>query len=259
MNLVKLSIGQLAVTNFYKYPNRPTIIFLHDSLGCTQLWRDFPQKLAELTQCNFLVYDRLGYGESDNMPAHKRNHLYLENEADVLHELITTLKLDNVILFGHSDGASISLIMAGKYPNKIKAVISEAAHIFVEEETLQGVRDAVNAYQTTNLRERLIKYHSEEKVDNLFKAWTETWLMPEYKTWSIEKFLPQINSPVLVIQGDNDEYGTEKQVDGIVNGVKGKIIKLYLENVSHSPHKDQPQLILKHTAEFIKNFVEELV
>lgn len=192
MKLIKLSIGQLAVSLFNNYPNRPTIIFLHDSLGCTQLWRDFPQKLAELTQCNFLVYDRLGYGESDNMPTHKRNHLYLENEADVLYELITTLKLDNVILFGHSDGASISLIMAGKYPNKIKAVISEAAHIFVEEETLQGVRDAVKAYQTTNLRERLIKYHGEEKVDTLFKAWTETWLMPEYKTWSIEKFLPLI-------------------------------------------------------------------
>jgi pimeloyl-ACP methyl ester carboxylesterase len=122
------------------YENRPTLVFLHDSLGCTSLWRDFPQKLAEAIQCNVLVYDRLGYGKSDPMPTHERPINYLEAEAHSLDSLLNALAIDNAILFGHSDGGSIALITASRYGKKIKAVICEAAHIFVEELTLKGIR-----------------------------------------------------------------------------------------------------------------------
>lgn len=257
MELIKLSIGQLAVLRFGDFKDRPTIIFLHDSLGCITLWRDFPNKLAELTNCNILIYDRLGYGQSEKMTTHKRQINYLEREADTLNELLTKLDIENAILFGHSDGGSISLIMASKYPNRIIATISEAAHIFVEDVTLNGIVEAMKAYENTNLRERLIKYHGAEKVDDIFKAWTETWTMKEYKEWNIEHFLPNIKCPTLVIQGDKDEYGTEKQVDGIINNVRGRTIKLYLSDLSHTPHKDDPEQILKHSATFIKTIMNE--
>ncbi|MBP6757328.1 MAG: alpha/beta hydrolase [Bacteroidia bacterium] len=257
MNKIKLSVGHIAISSNKSYPDKPTIVFLHDSLGCIKLWRDFPQKLSEMTGCNLLVYDRLGYGQSENMQTHKRPINYLELEADILNELITRLELENVILFGHSDGGSIALIMASKYPTKIKAIISEAAHIFVDDLTITGINNAIKAFKTTNLRERLIKYHGSDKVDDVFKAWTETWTTKEYREWNIEHFLPNIKCPTLVIQGEKDEYGTEKQMDGIVGKVSAMTIKLFLEDLSHTPHKDNPEQILKHSATFIKTVLNE--
>ncbi|WP_370896043.1 alpha/beta fold hydrolase [Chryseobacterium gossypii] len=179
--------------------NRPVIIFLHDSLGCVQLWRDFPAKLSELTQCNTLVYDRLGYGKSYPMPTHKRENNYMEWEADLLNDLLDELNITEAILFGHSDGGTIALIMAARHPGKIKAVICEAGHIFVESITVKGVADAFKAYKTTNLPERLQKYHGD-KVEMIFKAWTEIWLSERFKSWNIEYLLENITCPLLFIQ-----------------------------------------------------------
>lgn len=257
MDIIKLSVGQLAISRIDKYANRPTIIFLHDSLGCITLWRDFPNKLADLTNCNVLIYDRLGYGQSGKMLTYTRQINYLETEADILNELVTKLEIESAILFGHSDGGSISLIMASKYPNRIIATILEAAHIFVEDVTLNGILEAMKAYETTDLRKRLIKYHGADKVDDLFKAWTETWTAKKYREWNIEHFLPKIKCPTLVIQGDKDEYGTEKQVDGIVGKVSAMTIKLFLADISHTPHKDNPEQILKHSATFINTVLNK--
>ncbi len=140
------------------------LVFLHDSLGCIELWRDFPAKLADATKCNMLIYDRLGYGKSEPMHTHVRPVNYLEHEADSLNDLLVQLNINNALLFGHSDGGSIALIAAVKYPERIKAIICEAAHIFVEEVTLAGIRAAMEDYKTTNLAERLAKYHGN-KVD----------------------------------------------------------------------------------------------
>lgn len=205
--MIDINGNQLYVELQYHYPDKPTIVFLHDSLGCVQLWREFPQKLAEATQYNLLVYDRLGYGKSEPMPTYKRPINYMELEADILNDLLNTLKIDNVILFGHSDGGTIALLTASKYSEKVKAVICEAGHIFVEDVTLKGIYDAMEAYKTTNLPERLVKYHGD-KVETLFKAWTETWTRSDYRDWNIAHFLPKISCPLLFIQGEADEYGT---------------------------------------------------
>ena len=236
------------------FSNRPTIIFLHDSLGCITLWRDFPSQLGELTQCNILIYERQGYGKSAKFSDTKRGLNYLELEADVLHELIQQLKLEDVILFGHSDGGTIALITAAKYPTAIKGIITEGAHVFVEEITLKGIRAAVLSYQTTNLREKLEKYHGD-KADAVFKAWTETWLSESFKNWDVTHFLPQINCPSLIIQGDEDEFGTAKQVDAIVQQSKGKSTKLMIPHVGHNPHKEANQLTLSHVQEFIASLI----
>src|SRR5262249_27231343 len=152
-----------------KDPATPTIIFLHDSLGCIKLWRDFPKRLCKLTGCNGLIYDRQGYGESSPVSA-ARNKDYLEKEADILSALIKRLALDRVILFGHSDGGSISLIAAAKHPEHIAAVITEGAHVFVESITLDGIRAAKGQYATTDLRQRLERYHGD-KTDTVFSIW----------------------------------------------------------------------------------------
>jgi pimeloyl-ACP methyl ester carboxylesterase len=239
---------------FVKYLNadskKPTIIFLHDSLGCTKLWRDFPEKLGNATGCNYLVYDRFGYGKSDPMPTKPRPSNYLEIEADILNDLLIKLQIDSAILFGHSDGGSIALIAASKYPSRIKAIICEAAHIFVEELTLRGIYEAKELYENSNLAERLEKYHGD-KVDFLFKAWVETWTRSDFRDWNIEHFLQNISCPVLFIQGEADEYGTLAQVEKTVAQVKGKAEKYIIPNVGHTPHKEIPDLVLGKTIEFI--------
>lgn len=241
----------MAVEYLETYPGRPVIVFLHDSLGCIQLWRDFPHKLAEACQCNILLYDRLGYGRSEKMIRATRPVKYLENEADVLDELLTELRIDDAFLFGHSDGGSIALITAAKYPEKVKALVCEAAHIFVEEITLKGIYAAMEAYKTTDLAQRLQKYHGN-KVNDIFRAWTETWTGEAFRTWNIEHFLPSITCPLLFIQGTADEYGTMEQVEKTITKTGGASGKLIIPDIGHTPHKEAPLETLAATADFIK-------
>lgn len=235
-------------TNLFK--NRPVLVFLHDSLGCTQLWRDFPEQLATAVQCNVLVYDRLGYGKSYLMLTHERENNYMELEADVLNDLLDILGIEEAILFGHSDGGTIALITAARYPEKVKAVICEAGHIFVEDVTVKGVKESLTAYQTTNLAERLAKYHGD-KVEMIVKAWTEIWLSKQFRNWNIESLLKKIQAPLLFIQGEKDEYGTLDQVEKTVSQVSGSAVRFIIPEAGHTPHKEMPDVVLQKCAGFI--------
>lgn len=243
---------QLYVEHHHLYANRPTLVFLHDSLGCSQLWRAFPQKLAAAAGCNILMYDRLGYGQSAPMPEADRPVHYMEDEAAVLDRLLDQLNIKDAILFGHSDGATIALITAAKYPERIKAIICEAAHIFVEEITLNGIREAIKAYRDTDLPLRLQKYHGT-KTDRLFKAWTETWTREDYRNWNIEHLLTGISCPLLFIQGDADEYGSAEQVSSTIAAVRGSSQMYMIPGTGHTPHKETPELVLDTAAAFIKS------
>lgn len=246
--------GKKLFTEYHNsFEDRPVIVFLHDSLGSVQLWRDFPARLSEATQCNVLAYDRLGYGKSYSMPTHERPVNYMELEADVLNDLLAEMKIEKAIFFGHSDGGTIALITAAKYPDRVEAVICEAGHIFVEDMTLKGVYDTWEAYKTTNLPERLQKYHGN-KVETLFRAWTETWTRDDYRSWNIEYLLKDIICPLLFIQGEADEYGTLDQVEKTVTQVSGKAEKYIIPDVGHTPHKEVPDLVLKKAGEFIRNY-----
>jgi pimeloyl-ACP methyl ester carboxylesterase len=248
---LEINLNEISIERIGNAPNKPTIIFLHDSLGCIELWRDFPRQLGELTDCNVLIYDRLGYGNSGPLPYSKRGLDYIELEADILNELLDHWKIDQAILFGHSDGGSIALITAGKYPQKISGIITEGAHIFVEDITIQGINDAIKLYQTTNLKTKLEKYH-DDKTDDMFWAWASTWTTNEFRYWNIESFLPQVVCPSLIIQGAADEYGRVKQVEQITVQTNGTSIPLIIPEVKHTPHKEVPQLILEKSTEFIK-------
>lgn len=229
----------------------PTIVFLHDSLGSVELWRDFPDRLCSACGCNMLVYDRQGYGHSGPLPGHERTKGYMEKEADTLHLLISTLTIQRPLLFGHSDGASIALIFAGKYPDKASAVIAEAGHLFVEDITLEGIRAALVQYQTTNLASRLKKYHGNN-TETLFRAWTATWLSADFRDWNIEGFLPFIQCPVLVIQGEKDEYGTLKQVEAVSAQAGSYVETCIIPDIGHTPHKESPELVLEASTRFIR-------
>ena len=248
---LQTSAGELYGVQYIVNAAMPTIVFLHDSLGCITLWRNFPERLAVLTGCNALVYDRKGYGKSIPFSNKERNNDYLEQEADILAAILDNCNIEQAILFGHSDGGSIALIAAAKYPVHIKAIITEGAHIFVEEITLQGIRNAQHDWQTTNLKKKLEKYHGE-KTEAVFHAWTNTWLSDEFRNWNIESFLPSVTCPVLIIQGEHDEFGSMEQVNGILNLVAGNAVSLIIPSATHTPHKEAIEIVLQKTASFIR-------
>lgn len=230
--------------------NKATILFLHDSLGCIELWKNFPEKMGAIVGCNTLSYDRQGYGKSAPFIIAKRDIDYLKHEAEILAKIIDQLDLKNVILFGHSDGGSIALLAAALFPQKILGIITEGAHVFVENETINGIKEAINAYKNTNLRDRLYKYHGS-KTNDVFRMWTQTWLSKEYQSWNIEEYLPLVKCPSLIIQGENDEYGTLDQVAAIVSKTTGNSTSLIIKDTSHTPHKESPEFVIEKIKKFI--------
>jgi pimeloyl-ACP methyl ester carboxylesterase len=221
-------------------PHEPTIVVLHEGLGSVSMWRDFPQKLADRTRSRVLVYSRYGYGHSTPLSA-PRAVSYMHDEAWlVLPELLRELGIERPLLFGHSDGGSIALIHASRYP--VRGVIALAPHVFVEELSVSSISAARTAYETTDLRERLARYHAD--VDGAFRGWNDIWLHPDFRTWNIESLLAGIQCPVLVIQGKDDEYGTEEQLRRIARRVPHVRLE-HLANCRHSPHRDQPEQALQ--------------
>ncbi len=181
----------------------PTLVFLHEGLGSVALWRDFPARLAAASECPAVVYSRYGYGRSAPLSA-PHGVDYMHREAlDALPELRATLGLDDVILVGHSDGASIALIHAGCGRWPVRAIIVEAPHVFVEDVSIASIAAAREAYEATGLRQRLARFHAD--VDSAFRGWNDIWLRPEFRAWTIENYLPGIRCPVLAIQGADDE------------------------------------------------------
>lgn len=235
---------------------KPTLIFLHDSLGCTQLWRDFPQEVAEKTNYNLFIYDRKGYGKSSPFTIDRRELNYMHDEADFLNDIVNHFNFKEVILFGHSDGGTITLLYAAKYHEKLKGIIVVGSHIIVEEISLQGIRDAKIAYAETNLKERLAKYHGEN-TQQVFEMWTETWLRPDFIDFDIREELKNIDCPTLVIQGIDDEYGSLEQVDGIINNVKGTKESYIVPDAKHTPYKENRTPTLEKTIEFIGQLYQE--
>lgn len=244
----------IAYRRIEDHPGRPTIIFLHHSLGCIEMWGDFPERLGELTECNVLIYDRPGYGRS--RPLDERDKDYMEVQADLLYESMEIWGIEDTVLYGHSDGGSIALIAGGKYPSKISGILTEGAHVFVEDLTVDGVKDTVELYETTELKSKLKRYHGD-KTDEMFQAWAETWTAEWFKDWNIENYLPSINCPVLVIQGEEDGYGTTAQVEKIVDGTSGPSSKLIIPGAEHTPHEETPDIVLEGSSKFIIQVTED--
>ncbi len=236
--------------------NRPTLVFLHEGLGCIELWRDFPEVLCASTGCPGLVYDRRGYGGSEKFTG-KWPMDYLFKEASVfLPQLLKACDIDDVILIGHSDGGTIALITSATHGNVVRGVITEAAHIFVENITLAGIRKAVENFESRDLRKKLFRYH-KENTDTIFRRWADRWLSPEFFKWNIKALLPEITCPLLVLQGEDDPYGTSAQVRGITSRVSGQVDAKLIPNCGHVPHFQARNTVLYDMTDFIMALIRK--
>jgi pimeloyl-ACP methyl ester carboxylesterase len=175
-----------------------------------------------------------------------------EEALAVLPELLEKLSIRSPILVGHSDGGSIALIYAGAY-DRVKALILLAPHVFVEDISVASIAAAKVAFETTELPEKLARHHQD--VAKTFWGWNDIWLHPDFRCWNIEEYLARITCPVLAIQGYDDEYGTMAQLGAIANQVTGAVTLVPLANCKHSPHRDQPEQVLKAIAAFVDELI----
>ncbi len=223
----------------------PTLVFLHEGLGCVAMWKDFPGRVAERTGLGVLVYSRAGYGGSSPVPL-PRPLRYMHDEGQqALPLVLEAAGIRQAVVVGHSDGASIAIIHAGAMQHRrIAGLVLMAPHVFNEQLCVDSIRQAREAYLNTSLRERLANYHGDN-VDCAFWGWNRAWLDPDFWHWNIERYLPGIRVPALVIQGREDEYGTAGQVEAIQRKSGGPVETLWLDACGHSPHRDRPEATLE--------------
>lgn len=231
----------------------PTLVVLHEGLGSIRRWGEFPARLAQETGRRVLVYDRYGYGKSDVLAEDRVGVDFMHREAlVVLPELLSRLGIRSPVLVGHSDGASIAIIHAGA-GHPVRGLVLMAPHVFTEPGGLASIREAKRQFETTDFPERMRKYHLDPR--RTFSLWADAWLDPAFERWNIEASLAPIRCPVLLIQGEDDEYGTMAQLDAIARQVGGPCEQLRLPQCGHSPSKDQPEKVLQAVSVFMKSIL----
>ncbi|MEB2318901.1 MAG: alpha/beta hydrolase [Pseudomonadota bacterium] len=230
----------------------PTLVFLHEGLGCVAMWRDFPDRIAAALGWSAIVYSRFGYGRStpwSTLPEPDFMHRAAQEE---LPRLLAALDIDRPVLVGHSDGGSIALIAAAGAV-RARAVVAIAPHVFIEAVTIEAIARTRAAWHTDGMAERLARHHSDPAAT--FDGWTGAWMSLEMADWNIESFLPAIDCPVLAIQGDADQYGSLEQVHRVGRGTAdGTVIEL--AGSRHSPHLDAPEATAAAIVEFLRARVD---
>jgi pimeloyl-ACP methyl ester carboxylesterase len=224
----------------------PALVLLHEGLGSVGLWRGFPHELAAATGARVIAYSRHGHGRSDP-PSRPRTPRFMHEEAlDVLPALLDALDAPRPLLVGHSDGASIALIHAASHP--VEAVVAMAPHVFVEDLGLEQIRTAREAFERGDLRERMARHHRDP--DAAFHGWNDVWLDPAFAAWELTGLLPAIDCPLLLIQGERDQYGTMAQLDAIERGAGGPVERAHLD-CRHAPQLEAPAETLAAIAAFV--------
>ena len=227
---------------------KPWLVFLHEGLGCVTMWRDFPEKLARRLGARALVYSRRGYGRSDPL-AGRRDVRFMHDEAlDVLPKLLAHFAILRPILVGHSDGASIALIHAAAHPGTVAGAVLMAPHVLVEAISQQSIARVTECYEQGELRTRLARHHVH--VDDAFLGWSRIWLDPRFRTWSLGAECQKLVTPALLIQGEDDEYGTLAQLDAIAGATQAPLTRLVLRKCGHVPHREQEAAVIAAIADF---------
>lgn len=231
-------------------PKNDTLVLLHEGLGSIDLWKSFPKDLASATGCRVFVFSRYGYGRSTPI-AEKRSLDYMHQEAlETLPRFLKHIGVDRPILIGHSDGASIAMIHnGGGY--ELGGMVLMAPHVFVEDLTIQSIEQARVAFETTQLPKKLGRYH--EDVESAFWGWNDIWLSPDFKNWNIQTYVERLSCESLLIQSDDDPYGTLAQIEAIERLSPAPTQRVILTECGHSPHVDQPGA----TIDAIVRFVED--
>lgn len=235
-------------------PDAPLIVFLHEGLGSVSMWRDFPQQLTQALGWRGLVYSRPAYGRSSpKLPDTRWRPDFMHRQAqEVLPQVLAALGLADARpwLFGHSDGGSIALLHAAAFPDRVAGLVVCAPHLFVEALTVASIEQAREAYARTDLREKLAKYHDDP--DSAFRGWNDIWLDPDFLAWNIEDEVATVRCPVLAVQGQDDQYGTMAQIERIAERLPaGQVELLKLDACGHSPHRDQPKVLIDRVVDFM--------
>jgi pimeloyl-ACP methyl ester carboxylesterase len=229
----------------------PTLIFLHEGLGCVALWRDVPARLVAMTGCGALVFSRLGYGHSAPCRLPRPIDFMHHEGATVLPRVIRQAGIGDHFLIGHSDGGSIALIHAGAASRPgLLGLVTLAAHVFCEDLTRRSIRNARERYLNGDLKRRLRPYHGDN-THGAFSGWCDVWLHPEFKSWNIEAYLTGIRLPLLAIQGEDDPYGSSAQLTAIASGAGGRVTTRAVARCGHSPHLDHKDVVLKMIADYV--------
>jgi pimeloyl-ACP methyl ester carboxylesterase len=228
----------------------PTVVFLHEGLGSIALWKDFPDQFCRAGGFRGLVFSRYGYGRSTPRPHGERWGVdFMHRQAwEVLPALFAELGIERPWLFGHSDGGSIALLHAARFPDAVSGLVVAAPHTLVEDISVSSIAEARAAYLAGGLRERLARYHDD--IDSAFWGWNDIWLDPAFRAWDIREQLPAIKVPVLAVQGEDDEYGTLEQIYGIAR-LAPQTRLLVLPQCGHSPHRDQSERLTQEAAQFM--------
>ena len=262
MDCKEISISKIKVDDkvelAYEFINihnedSPLLIFLHEGLGSIAQWKNFPRELCKKLNLNGLVYERYGYGHSTPLQE-ERKSTYLDVEGNYfLPKLIEKLNLTDreLILVGHSDGASIALIYASLFPEKIKMVVSMAAHVFNEQISIDSIKILESLYESDPKLKRSFERYHFDHTDSTFYAFSKTITHTDFKEWNIEHYLTNIVAPIFAIQGFDDEYGTELQVESIITKSQNKYNrKLMIPECGHSPHLEKQAFVINQIDEF---------
>lgn len=227
----------------------PTLVMLHEGLGCLALWRDFPQQVADKTGMGVLVYSRLGYGQSDPAPLPKPLDFMTREAVDTLPQVLDQTNVQRCVLFGHSDGATIAAIYAGSVEDhRVRGLILMSPHFFTEPGGLAEINRLVRAFPTSDMPHRMAKYHRNPEI--AFRGWGDAWVNPAFRNWDVAEVIDYLRVPVLAIQGRDDQYGTLAQIEVIENRAYSPVDTLILDNCKHAPHLEQPDQVLDAIGEF---------
>lgn len=229
---------------------RPPIVLLHDSLGCVELWRDFPQRLALATGHAVIAYDRLGFGRSDAFAGQLGASFIADEARGGFAALIEQLGVDRFIVFGHSVGGGMAVSIAATYPDRCVGLVTESAQAFVEERTREGIRAAQAQFAAPGQMARLERYHGD-KAEWVLGAWVNTWLSPAFASWCLDDALLGVRCPVLALHGTEDEYGSTAQPERIVTLAGAPATLKLLPRCGHVPHREQEAAVLDAVASFL--------
>jgi pimeloyl-ACP methyl ester carboxylesterase len=234
----------------------PTIVMLHEGLGCVGLWGDFSDRIAAATGVGVFVYSRAGYGQSSSVALPRPLNFMHDEAREVLPRLLDAIGFRRGLLLGHSDGASIAAIYAGSVQDhRVRGLVLIAPHFFTEDMGVAEIARAKVAYEMSDLRQKLARWHAD--VDNAFNGWNGAWLDPKFREWDITEVLAYIRVPMLIVQGKHDQYGTVKQIEVAQEECTCPVEVALLPAARHAPHREAADATLKVVSDFANRLLRD--